>query len=284
MTERPPSRLRRRPPKGASPAWGGPARAERVAFDAGAAAGIARITLSNPARLNALSLAMWRELRGHFEALQAQPGSARVVIVAGADGNFAAGGDIEEFSDFRFDHETLARYHEHEVLPALQAMLACDLPLVAQIDGACIGGGLEIAACCDIRIAGASSRLGIPIAKLGFPMAPAELEIVAAAFGASVLRELLIEARVLDAHAARERGLVTRVVADDQVGIEAQYAAERIARLSPQALRLNKRALREFATAPLSGAAQRAPHYDYADSAEHREGLAAFNDKRPPRF
>mgnify|MGYP003481811107 CR=1 FL=1 len=62
--------------------------------------------------------------------------------------------------------------------PALQAMLDCDLPLVAQIDGACIGGGLEIAACCDIRIAGAGARFGVPIAKLGFPMAPAELEIV----------------------------------------------------------------------------------------------------------
>ncbi len=257
---------------------------EQVAFDAGAISGIARITLCNPERLNALTRAMWRELRGHFEALQAQPSNVRVVVVAGTDGNFGAGGDIEEFSDFRFDHETLAQYHEDEVLPALQAMRDCDLPLVAQIDGACIGGGLEVAACCDIRIAGASSRFGVPIAKLGFPMAPAELEIVAAAFGTSVLRELLIEARMLDAQAARERGLVTRVVADDQVGIEAQHTAERIARLSPQALRLNKRALREFATRPLSGAAQRASHYDYADSAEHREGLAAFNEKRPPRF
>ncbi len=258
--------------------------AERVSFDAGAADGIARVTLSNPGRLNALSVAMWRELRAHFEALQAQAGSTRVVIVGGADGNFAAGGDIEEFSDFRFDHQTLARYHEHEVFPALQAMLACDLPLVAQIDGACIGGGLEIAACCDVRIAGVSSRFGIPIAKLGLPMAPAELEIVGAAFGTTVLRELLLEARVLDAQAARERGLVTRVVADELVGSEAQHTAERIAKLSPQALRLNKRTLREFATPPLSSAAQRVPHYDYADSAEHREGLAAFNDKRPPRF
>lgn len=257
---------------------------ERVSFDAGIVSGIARVTLCNPERLNALTRAMWRELRGHFEALQAQPGGVRVVIVAGVDGNFAAGGDIEEFSDFRFDHETLAAYHEHEVLPALQAMRDCDLPLVAQIDGACIGGGLEIAACCDVRIAGASSRFGVPIAKLGFPMAPAELEIVAAAFGTSVLREMLIEARVFDAQGARERGLVTRVVADDEVGLEAQHTAERISRLSPQALRLNKRALREFATPPLSTAAQRAPHYDYADSAEHREGLAAFNDKRPPRF
>jgi enoyl-CoA hydratase len=255
-----------------------------VHFDPGGATGVARITLANPAKLNALSVSMWRELRAQFFALQALPGKVRVVIVAGEGFDFAAGGDIEEFADFRFDEATLRRFHEDEVLPALQAMLACDLPLVAQISGACVGGGLEIAACCDIRIAAASSRFGVPIARLGFPMAPAELEIVAAAFGTTVLRELLIEARLLDAQAARERGIVTRVVPDDRVAAEARLAAERIASLSPQALRLNKRALREFASAPLSAAAQRAPHFAYADSAEHREGLAAFNDKRAPRF
>jgi enoyl-CoA hydratase len=258
--------------------------AAEVRLDAGGADGIARITLAHAGKMNAMSVAMWRALRGHCEALQALPGGVRVVIVAGEGGNFAAGGDIEEFPDFRFDEARLAHFHEHEVLPALQAMLDCDLPLIAQIEGACIGGGLEIAACCDIRIAGMSSRFGVPIAKLGFPMAPAELEIVAAVVGAATLRELLLEARVLDADAARARGLVTRVVPDGQVVAEARHSAERIAALSPQALRLNKRALREFTTAPRSSATQRAPHYAYADSAEHREGLAAFNQKRSPRF
>jgi len=255
-----------------------------VRFDGGGDEGIARVTLGNAGKLNALSVAMWRELRVHFEALQALPEGVRALIVAGEGGHFAAGGDIEEFPDFRFDEATLRAFHEDEVLPALQAMLACDVPLIAQIEGACIGGGLEIAACCDIRIAGASSRFGVPIAKLGFPMAPAELEIVAAAIGATALRELLLEARVLDADGARRLGLVTRVVADAEVRAEAQRCAERIAALSTQASRLNKRALREFASPRLSQAAQRAPHYAYADSTEHREGLAAFNDKRAPRF
>jgi enoyl-CoA hydratase len=254
-----------------------------VRFEAGAH-GIAQLTLDNPGKLNAVSVAMWRELRAHVEALQAEPGAVRVLVVAGAGGNFAAGGDIEEFPGFRFDEAKLAHFHEQEVLPALQAMLACDLPLIAQIDGACIGGGLEIAACCDIRIGAASSRFGVPIARLGFPMAPAEIEIVAAAIGATALRELLLEARVLDAEAARQRGLLTRVVPDEQLGDEVRRCADRIAALSPQALRLNKRALREFAAGARSTPAQRAPHYAYADSAEHREGLAAFNDKRAPRF
>jgi enoyl-CoA hydratase len=255
-----------------------------IVFDRGGVDGIARVTLANPAKLNAMSSAMWRALRAAFDALNAAPGDTRVVLVAGEGGQFASGGDIEEYPSFRLEAHTLARFHEEDVLPALRAMRDCELPLVAQIDGVCIGGGLEIAACCDIRIAGTSSRFGVPIAKLGFPMAPAEMEIVAAVVGPTVLRELLLEARVFRAQEAFERGLVTRVVPDDVVAAEALAAAQRIAGLSPQALRLNKRALRQFVMPALSSAAERAPHYDYAPSAEHREGLAAFNEKRTPRF
>ncbi|MCV4656485.1 enoyl-CoA hydratase-related protein, partial [Escherichia coli] len=75
----------------------------------------------------------------------------------------------EEFPSFRFDEAALREYHEGLIAPALHAMLACDVPIVAQIEGACVGGGLEIAACCDLRIAGASARFGAPIARLGFP-------------------------------------------------------------------------------------------------------------------
>lgn len=255
-----------------------------VDFQRAGADGIARITLANPAKLNAMSAAMWRALRAAFDKLNTASGDTRVVLVAGEGGQFASGGDIEEYPRFRLDAHTLARFHEEDVLPALVAMRDCELPLVAQIDGVCIGGGLEIASCCDIRIAGTSSRFGVPIAKLGFPMAPAEMEIVAAVVGPTVLRELLLEARVFRAQEAFERGLVTRVVPDDVVAAEALAAAQRMAGLSPQALKLNKRALRQFVMPALSSAAERAPHYAYAPSAEHREGLAAFNEKRPPRF
>lgn len=256
----------------------------RVHFIPADGDGIARLTLANPGKLNALSVAMWRELRAHVALLNAKPERTRVLVVAGEGGHFASGGDIDEFAQFRFDSGSLARFHEEDVRPALVALLDCELPLVAQIDGACIGGGLEIAACCDIRIAGVGSRLGVPIARLGFPMAPAELEIVAAVFGATVLRELLIEARLLDAAQALARGLLTRVVPDAQVSAEVLASARNLARLSPQALRLNKRALREFVQPRLSQAAERAPHYAYAPSAEHREGVAAFAQKRPPRY
>jgi enoyl-CoA hydratase len=266
-----------------------------IVLDAPDAHGVARVRISHPGKLNALSAQMWRDLRAVFEqqlpALAAAHSTApRVVIVCGEGGTFVAGGDIEEFPQFRFDADTLAHFHEDIVAPALHAMLACDLPVVAQIDGACVGGGLEIAACCDIRLAGASSRFGVPIAKLGFPMAPLEIEIVARVIGETTLRELLLEARVLNADEALARGLVTRVLPDAEVAAEALSVARRMAELSPQALRLNKQALRQFARgAPSNGGPAhpreaRSAHYAYAPTAEHREGLAAFNEKRKPRF
>jgi enoyl-CoA hydratase len=138
------------------------------------ARGIARLQFSHPGKLNALSVQMWRDLRALVEGLNALPADTgpRVVILQGEGGSFVAGADIEEFPDFRFDAATLAHYHEEVVAPALNALLDCERPLIAQIEGACVGGGLEIAACCDLRICGASSRFGVPIAKLGFPMAP----------------------------------------------------------------------------------------------------------------
>ena len=247
------------------------------------AAGVARVTLSHPLKMNAISVAMWEQLREAFVACSAAADSTRVVLISGDGGNFAAGGDIAEFPAFRFDEQRLRQFHEAGVAPALRALLDCDLPIVAQIDGACVGGGLEIAACCDLRIAGRSSRFGIPIARLGFPLAPSEAAIVAGVLGPQLLRELLLEARLLGADEALAKGIVHRVVDDALVASEARTAAERIAALSPQAMRLNKRTLRQLAAGGPS-AEQRHEHFAYADSAEHREGLAAFLETRNPRF
>ena len=249
------------------------------------ASGVARVTLANPGKLNAIDIGMWRELRALFERLQSLPidSAPRALIVCGAGGQFASGGDIHEFAGFRFEEGALHDFHENTVAPALQAMLDCDIPVLAQIDGACIGGGLEIAACCDIRICGESSRFGAPIAKLGFPMAPGELERLSKVFTAPVLREMLLEARLYDAQEALRAGAVHAVVADAEVASTALQRAERIAALSPQAARINKRTLRQIA-ADGPTPTQRRAHFDYADSAEHREGIAAFIAKRPARF
>jgi enoyl-CoA hydratase/carnithine racemase len=246
---------------------------------------VARVTLANPGKHNAIDVAMWRELHATFGRLQGLPGAEAplAVIVCGEGGQFASGGDIAEFAGFRFDEARLHDFHENIVAPALQAMLACDIPLLAQIEGACIGGGLEIAACCDIRIAGSSSRFGAPIARLGFPMAPGELQLLSRIAPAAVLREMLLEARLLAAADALQHGLVHSVVADAEVVAHTLERARHLAALSPQAARINKRTLRQIAAGGPTAAERRA-HFGYADSAEHREGIVAFLEKRPPHF
>ncbi len=254
---------------------------------------LAVFTLGNPGKRNAMTRAMWRALRSAATAL---PAGTRCLLLRGEGGHFSAGGDITEYPGFRFDAATLRHFHEEEVAPALDALLAIDVPLVAQIEGNCMGGGLEIAACCDIRIAHEAASFGAPIAKLGMPMAPREMALLLRTAGETTVREMLLEARMLDAATLLARGFLTRVVLG--AAQQAQESAQRIASLSPQAARLNKQAMRQLLMPnwPIAGVntAYKAiksiatenldDPYRYADSAEHREGIAAFLAKRAPKF
>lgn len=243
---------------------------------------VARVTLSHPGKLNAMSRAMWRQLREVFNALQLRH-DVRCVVLQGEGGAFCAGGDISEYPAFRFDEAALRDFHERDVWGGLQAVLDCDIPVVAQIEGACMGAGMEIASGCDIRIAGQSARFGAPIARLGFPMAPREARLVAHAAGELTAREMLLDAAVLDAATLHTRGFLSRVVADAAVPTEAAQTAQRIAALAPQAARLNKQALRQLRVQHGAGDSA-AQAYRYAPSAEHREGVTAFLEKRKPVF
>ena len=241
------------------------------------------LSFSNPGKLNAMSIAMWQELT----ALMPSPAlhGLRALILRGEDGSFISGGDIEEFPDFRFDVERLRAFHEGVVAPALRALADCDIPLVAQIDGACVGGGLEIALQCDLRICGESSRFGAPIARLGFPMAPDELLAVARITGLATAAEMLLEARLLDAPTARARGLVHRVCPDGEVGAEAAATAGRIAAGAPHVARAHKQMLRMLARGAQGFTDdQRAAFAGYAPMHDHREGITAFIEKRQPQF
>lgn len=247
----------------------------------GADARIGRITISNPRKLGAIGVAMWRELREIAAGLDGARPALHAVIVSGEGGHFAAGADIDEFSQFRFAVETLRDYHEGVIAPALHALLATDVPLVAQIEGSCFGGGLEIAACCDMRIARPDARFGAPIARLGFPMAPYELAVVLAVLGRAGAAELLLEAQPLDAKTALQRGFLHRLAAD--AGVEALATAQRIAQGPVSVARANKRSLRQLLRGGPSEAERRA-HFGYAGSAVHRAGVAAFLERRSPDF
>ena len=156
---------------------------------------VAVVTLSYRAKFNAMSRAMWRELAEVFGRVQASD-AWRCVLLQGEGGHFCAGGDIAEYPDFRFDAAQLRAFHEDDVWGGLSAMLDCDVPIVAAIAGNCMGAGMEIASCCDIRVAADDAKFGAPIAKLGFPMAPREAQLVARVAGELTTREMLLEAAV----------------------------------------------------------------------------------------
>ncbi len=200
--------------------------------------GIATVTLANPGKLNALDASMWRALEECFAALDADDES-RCVIVRGEGAAFAAGGDLVEMLDLRATVDGALAYHE-QVGRALAAIGDCRHPVVAQILGPCVGGGLEIACACDLRIAGESARFGAPINKLGFSMYPGELAGLLRLAGPAVVKEILLEGRLMTAREAYEKGLLTRVVADVGVGAEARESARRIAAGAPLVARWHK--------------------------------------------
>jgi len=239
---------------------------------------VTTVTLCHAAKRNAMSRAMWRDLRQAFVDLQRDP-QVRCVLVRGAQGHFCAGGDIAEYPGFRFDAVALQHFHEVEVWGALAAMLACDVPLIAQIDGVCMGAGLEIASACDLRLASEAASFGAPIARLGFPMAASEAALVAGAVGDALARAMLLAAEVVPPARLLQQGFLLQVLPAAELQAAAQALAVRVASLAPQAARLNKQTLRALHVAsPLQ-----AP-YAYADSAEHREGIEAFLAKRKPDF
>jgi len=262
------------------------------------------VTLAHPGKFNVMSRTMWRSLKSVFEGIQHDP-NARCVVICGAEGHFCAGGDIAEYPGFRFDAQQLQQFHEQEVWGGLQAMLDCDVPIVAQIEGNCMGAGVEIASCCDLRIASADARFGAPIARLGFPMASREAALVAQAVGSTTARAMLLAAQVFDAPHMLARDFLLHALPQEQLAAYTLHLAQQIAALAPQAARLNKQTFRasnrpldhvEYGRAapeliaisvPQASAVDASavnPSYAYANSAEHREGISAFLAKRKPNF
>jgi enoyl-CoA hydratase/carnithine racemase len=235
---------------------------------------VATVTLDSPGKLNAIGVAMWLELRRVFESF-AGDAAVRCVVVRGAGGNFAAGADIEEFREVRYDEASGRRFHLELLAPALEAIRAAPQPVVAAIEGVCVGGGLEVALACDLRIAAAGARF------FALPELRPLLELV----GPGVAAELLLAGRLYDAQEALAKGLVQRVVAADGLAAAIEETVTGVLAGSPLAARLNKSQIRLL----LARGMQFTQHdldasFAFFGSDDYREGVSAFLDKRPPRF
>jgi len=246
---------------------------------------IATVTLSNPDKLNAITVSMWRELKRAMDSLSGDERLRCVVLRGAGKKAFAAGADIAEFATERDSVEQGRRYHREYVHGALKAVGECRHPTVAMIHGPCVGGGLEIACMCDLRIAGKSARFGVPINRLGFAIAYDELAALLPLTGRAVALEILVEGRVWDAREALEKGLVTRVVPDGRLEQEAYAAARRIAEGAPLVNRWHKRFVRRLAPqpAPLTDA-EIGENFAYFATEDYRIGMDAFAKKKRPKF
>lgn len=248
------------------------------------AGGLATVTLSNPGKRNALDVPMWTRLRRVFEDLSADDALRCVLIRGDGTDAFAAGADISEFETARRTLDQVTHYHEVLVPGALRAIRRCPVPVVAAIRGACVGGGLEIAAMCDIRVAATSARFGAPVARLGFPLAHGEMAPVVEAFGTTLVAELLFEARLADAAEAAARGLVGRVVPDAELEATVAAVVERILSCAPLATRRHKVQLLRLAGHAADAPEERHDAYAFVDSDDYAIGVRSFLNKTPPVF
>lgn len=245
-----------------------------------AADGIARITFNRPEQRNALTWAMYDGLVEAIRRVDADSGM-RALILTGAGGKaFAAGTDIAQFR--AFDGPADAIGYEERIDAVLNVLEACRVPTIAAIQGACIGGGAAIAACCDLRIAGAGVRFGFPIARtLGNCLSMANLARLSALIGAARVKELIFTARLIEAEEALRIGLVGEVVAAEALAVRADELARTIAGHAPLTLRSTKMALHKLQGRIAEDEALILMCYQ---SADFREGMEAFLAKRAPQF
>lgn len=244
---------------------------------------IATVILNRPEKLNALSRSLWQRVGEVMQELSADE-SLRCVILRGAgDKAFSPGADISEFPTERANLEQ-ARSYGHHMHTAMAAIRDCQHPTIAMIKGICVGGGLELASMCDLRLCGESSRFGVPINRIGVIMAYPEISAFIDLVGRATALEILLEGRVFGAQEAKEKGLVTRVVPDDQVEEETYATARRIAAGAPLANRWHKKFARRLLDPTPLTPEEFDEGFASAATEDYREGYGAFLEKRQAHF
>jgi len=252
------------------------------------AEGVVRLTISNPAKRNALDHPILDAISDTLAALGAPEASARCVIVTGAHGMFSAGYDIGEIPDAEFE-ERAERLVAHPFTQAIDALEAFPLPTLAVLPGHTIGGGLELALSCDLRVAQEGIKLGMPPAKLGLVYSHTGLRRFIDAIGAARTRELFLLGSYIDAATALAWGLVTRVAEAEQLETIALAMATELAGNAPLSQAGNKRVIAALLAAEAELPADveeeliELRRASFA-SEDMREGMRAFAERRPARW
>lgn len=247
------------------------------------AEGIATVIIDRRDKLNAMTLAMWQRLTELMHELSADD-DLRCVVVRGAGTQaFCPGADISEFHEKRRTAEQ-ARALGDMVRDTIHAIRDCRHPTIAMIYGPCTGGGLEIAAHCDLRISAESGRFGIPINRIGVVLAYPEMKALVRLVGPATALEILLEGRVMGAQEAQAKGLVNRVVPESELDEEVHVAARRIAQGAPISNRLHKKFIARLADPlPLSEEEYNEP-YAAVETEDYQIGYEAFLAKETPAF
>jgi enoyl-CoA hydratase len=240
---------------------------------------------NNPARHNAVSIDMWRaipQILSEFERDQA----IRVVVLGGVGGKaFVSGADISEFEQKRSSPESILEYNAISG-EANAAIIRCSKPTLAMIEGYCIGGGVGVALCCDLRLAADNSRFGVPAAKLGLGYAYGGIKRLADLVGPAFAKEIFFTGRQFDASEALQMGLINRVRPADEVQPYVRDYAQTIAENAPLTIQSVKLSVNEAYKDPENrnlDATQRAVDACFA-SDDYVEGRIAFMEKRRPIF
>lgn len=247
--------------------------------------GTGRIEIDNPGRHNAVSLAMWQAIPGAVAVHEANP-DVRAIVLSGADrGAFASGADISEFDVVRADAASSATY-EAANAAAFDAIRRAAKPTVAVIRRFCMGGGIGLAAACDVRIASDDTAFAIPAARLGLAYPAEAIADIVALIGPSRTKDLFFTAKRIDAATALRIGLVDEVVPEADLESNAAAYLARITALAPLTHRAVKAAVNAAAGAGSAEAWAMARRLSEAcfDSLDYSEGRAAFREKREPRF